>query len=324
MSTTEVSLRVAEELLERARQLRWDFPSSSGSPVRRGDPRRDDLERLLGERHLIEPAALRLLDEGEAELALELAAHTWRLWVIAGDAFEGLQFLRRLLDRSDSRNRWRVFALYGAGLLAFRLGDAESAGPHNSAALQIARELEDPEALVLAHLAASRDAFEASDYELARAHATTAHELAHAFDPGMQQAPLHMLAQSTRLNGDYAGAAALFAASLELNRQLDDAGMVLVEAHNLGHVALHLGDIAAARACFEEAARLGSTDDEYGQAMSALNEGALAFAEHQLDQARSALDRALAILGAAGIEPAADDRWELEWLQRRLAASHES
>jgi tetratricopeptide (TPR) repeat protein len=286
--------------------------------MRGSEPRGADLQQLLAERHLIEPAARRFLDEGEAELAIELAAHTWRLWVIAGDAFEGLQMLRRLLDQDHSRSRWRVFTLYGAGLLAFRLGDVDSSAATNAAALQMARELEDPEALVLAHLAASRDAFDASDYELARAHATTAHELAHGFETAMLQAPLHMLAQSTRLNGDFAGAAALFEASLELNRQLDDVGMVVVEAHNLGHVELHLGNVAAARSHFEEAARLGSADDEYGQAMSVLNQGALAFAEHQIDQARSSLDSALAILGAAGIEPAADDRWEMEWLQQKL------
>jgi tetratricopeptide (TPR) repeat protein len=314
----DISRETAAELLQRARQLHWDFPSSSGSPVRRGEPRGADLEQLLAERHLIEPAAHRFLDGGEAELAIELAAHTWRLWVIGGDAFEGLQVLRRLLDLDHSHTKWRVLTLYGAGLLAFRLGDVDSSAATNAVALQIASELEDPESLVLAHLAVSRDAFDESDYELAQAHATIAHELAHGLDGAMLQAPLHMLAQSTRMNGDFAGAAALFEASLELNRQLGDVGMVVVEAHNLGHVELHLGNVAAARAHFEEAARLGSADDAYGQAMSVLNQGALAFAEQQIDEARGALERALAILGTAGIEPAVDDRREIEWLQRKL------
>jgi tetratricopeptide (TPR) repeat protein len=100
-------------------------------------------------------------------------------------------------------------------------------------------------------------------------------------------------------------------------------GMVMVEAHNLGHVALHLGDVAAARAHFEEAARLGGDDDEYGQAMTAFNRAVLAFAEGRVDEARRSLEQADTILGSAGIEPAADDRWEMDWLREKLATSPE-
>jgi tetratricopeptide (TPR) repeat protein len=269
-------------------------------------------------RDLVEPATLWLIDGGQPDAGNELLARTWRLWVLGGDGFEGLQALRRLLDRDTPRDRWRALALYGAGLLAFRLGDAESAEALNAAALQIAREVQDSEALLFASLGSSRVAFDASDYELAAAHASAARDLAQGLDPAMLQAPLHMLAQSTRLNGDFASAAELFAASLELNRRLDDLGMVLVEAHNLGHVTLHLGDIAAARTHFEEAARLGGDDDEYGRAMVSLNRAVLAFAEGQAEGARSALEQADAILTAAGIEPAADDRWEMDWLREKL------
>jgi tetratricopeptide (TPR) repeat protein len=294
-----VTREEAERLLELARAARWTFPSSFGRPA----PAGETVDRLTAERdRLVEAASV--LDE---EAGVALAAHAWRVWVLAGDVGGGRAFLATVLHRAQQPSRALALALYGDGLLALREGAVKESRARNQAALEAAQAVGDPEALALAHLGLSRVAFEEGDYERALAQARAAREHARSLEPALGQGPLHTEAQSTRMLGDLHRAAELLAESLALNRRIGDPGMVAVELHNLGHVEIRRGNVETAERIFDE---LGASDDTHGT----LNGAALAHARGDDHRARELLARAEQVRG----ELAADDRAELDWLRERL------
>jgi tetratricopeptide (TPR) repeat protein len=309
-----VDLQAAERLLELSRRARWTFPTSSGPPLR-PDEREPWAEELLASRaNLAEAAAV--LDPDDA---VELGANAWRIWMVARELDEGRVFLAASLDRDGGTPRHRSLALYGDGLLAFWTGAYDESRERNEQALGLARESGDPEALALAHLGLCRSFFGAGDYDQAQAAAKEALKHAEPLGPEMSQALLHGYGQSTRFLGDLDGAADLLGQSLALNRQIDDQGMIPAELHNLGHVELHRGNVDTARRLFEEAEARSQADDPYSVAMSHLNAGALAFADGDRERARQELGAADSALADSGIEPAPDDRFELENLREHLA-----
>ena len=318
-----MSREEAHRLLERSREVRWRFPSSSGSPVLADQD--TWAEQLLSEKESFSAAARSLIESGDDHEATELAANVWRLWVMAGDPLGGRAFLAAVLDgREEEPSRAKALALYGDGLLAFMVGAHDDSRARSEASVQAARAVQDPEALALAHLGLSRVAFLDGDYDRARSLAAQARGFAHALDPALGQAPLHMHAQGTRLTGDYEQAAALFEESLVLNRRLGDLGMVGVELHNLGHVEIHRGNIDAAERYFAECEELGASDDAYSAAMTHLNRAVVAFARGEYERARALLGDAESILGEADPYPAPDDRFELDWLRGQLAEASEA
>jgi tetratricopeptide (TPR) repeat protein len=308
----------AERLLALSRQARWTFPSSSGNPVGQGAGAW--VERVVPEQQSFVEAARFLIENGDEEGAVELAANVWRLWMISRELADGRAFLTLVLEGGEGKpSRARALALYGDGLLAFWQGAYEESRRRNEAALDAARAVGDPEALALAHLGLSRVAVEDGDYERARSLAVQARQHARGLNPALGQAPLHMHAQAIRLGGAYDQAAALFAESLELNRRLGDQGMVGVELHNLGHVEIHRGNIDAAERYFAELAKLGAEDDPYGAAMTQLNQAVVAFARGDHERAGALLARTESILAETGTEPAADDQFEIDCLRGQLA-----
>jgi tetratricopeptide (TPR) repeat protein len=312
------SLNEARRLLELSGKVEWSFPSSSGRPAS-SDARW--LERLLAERTSFPIAARQLIEVGEHEAALEIAANTWRLWIAARDISGGRAFLADVFERTEgSHSRARALALYGDGLFAFWAGDHNGSLERNEEALAIAKSLDDPEGLALANLGLARVALEQGEHERARSLASSARGLAAPLGAAMGQAPLHIHAQATRMAGDYDEAAALFQQSLALNRRLGDTGMVMVELHNLGHVELHRNQVDAAERAFGECSELsGEEEDTYGAAMSCLNEGAVAFAKGDRDSAGVLLARAESLLSGGGEQVAFDDQFEIDWLRHALS-----
>lgn len=317
-SGRDISLEEARRLLERSREVRWRFPSSSGSPVLAEQDAW--AEQLLSEKASFAAAARLLSERGDNQEATELAANLWRLWVLARDPLEGRAFLDAALGgREEEPSRAKALALYGDGLLAFMLGAHDDSRASSEASLEAARAVQDPEALALAHLGLSRVAFLDGEYDVARSLAAKARAFARTLEPAMGQAPLHMHAQSIRLIGDYDQAAALFEESLALNRRLGDLGMVVVELHNLGHVEIHRGDIDAAERYFVECESLSASDHAYGAAMTHLNRAVVAFARGEDDRARALLGDAESLLVETDLDQTPDDRFELERLRGQLA-----
>lgn len=296
-----------DRVLALARKLEWDFPTSAGRPLR--DPAK--AEPLLSRRHEL-PEAARLLDD---EQAAELAGRTWRVWMAARDIPGGREFLAPVLERRVD-SRWSAIAFYGDGLFAFWVGAHDDARRRNEESLRIAQRVDDPEALTLAHLGMSRALLDSGDFGAARKHATAACDLAESADEAMLQGPTHLQAQSARLDGDYDAAAQLFEQSLALNRRLDSPDMVDVEHHNLGHVEIHRGNVEAAAKHF---AQTPHSADAFGQAMMNLNNAQVAFAQGEVERARTLLEAAEGGFVGSFMEHAAiDDRFELDWLREQL------
>jgi tetratricopeptide (TPR) repeat protein len=295
--------------LDLAREINPDFPSSSGRPFRTPDA--DLLER----RSEFAAAAMRL----ETGSATELVARTWRLWMAARDLDGGRAFLGEVLDRNDPEpSRWRSLALYGDGLLAWRQGKREDSRDRNEEALEIALALDDAEALALARLGLSRIAVDDGDLVRGRELAQQARAAAATVSEAHGQAPLHLEAQATRIAGDYEAAAKLFEESLALNRRIDDPSMVPVELHNLGLVELHRGNAEAAERYFGE---LPPPEEPYDRALTRFIDAALAYRSDDLERATALLDEAQGIFDEAGLVPASDDQFELDWLREQLACA---
>ena len=127
--------------------------------------------------------------------------------MLAGDAAGGLEFLRAAFAEGAAPSRERALAHYGAGLLAYRVGDSMESRLQSEAALAAADAAGDPEALALAHLGLSRLAFDDGDGARARELAEAARRHARDLEPALGQAPLHMHAQAARLEGDFHRAA---------------------------------------------------------------------------------------------------------------------
>jgi ATP/maltotriose-dependent transcriptional regulator MalT len=308
----------AQRLLELSRKARWAFPSSMGRPVPKDDEP-EWLRQLIAAQASIVDAARFFVQNGEEDAATELAANVWRLWILSRDIDGGRAFLAEVLDRGAGQpSRARALALYGDGLLAFWQGAHDDARGRNEAALEAARASGDPEALALAHIGLDRVAFEDGDYGRARELAAQAREYARTVRPAMEQGALHGHAQASRMLGDDDGAAALFEESLALNRRIGDEGMVAVELHNLGHVEIRRGNVKVAERYFSELGEHASPDDPYSAAMSHLNKAALAYGRGDNDRASALLASARSALEQAGMEPFADDRYELDWLTERV------
>jgi tetratricopeptide (TPR) repeat protein len=274
---------------------------------------------MLADLDGLSEALAQLLEDGDQRRAEQLAANAWRLWLMAGDPERGRAFLKDLLDAPATEpSRERSLALYGDGLLAFHLSAVRDLEARSSAALAIARGLNDHEAQALALLGLSRAAFQDGDHELARSLAVEARSYAVGLAPAMGQAPLHMHAQATRCLGEFDEAAGLFEDSIALNRQVGDVGMAAVEFHNLGHLEIHRGNIDEAERYFEECAALAPGDDVYGVAMGELNRAVVSFARGDKSTAKALSDRAHAVIEEHSIELAPDDQAELDRLDVQL------
>jgi tetratricopeptide (TPR) repeat protein len=280
------------------------------------------VEGLEPEREQLLEAARFFAQQGEEERAAELAANVWRLWLLTGDVPGGRRLLAAALDVAErAPSRARALALYGDGLLAFRMDAQAESRERNEAALEVARAVGDREAESLALVGLSRVAFRDGDYARVRALAAESRELTRDLGAATHAAPLHMLAAGTRLAGNYHEALALYTASLELNRRLGDTRMVAIELHNLGHVELHRRNLDAAERRFAERASLHNPDDPYEAAMTHLNQAALAFARGDSGHAAELLRRTSSTVDDAGLVLDPDDAFEVAWLRDRLDGS---
>ena len=315
-----MTLIEAKRLVDLSRRAHWVYPTSFGRPIR-WDSTEKWVKELDQERSSFAKAAAYLIQIGQEELALEIAANVWRLWILAKDGDGGRRFIAEIIDKcSDKPLRWRAVALYGDSLLAMRQGKLEESRKRSDETFRIAKLTKDVEALVFGNLAMSRVAMDDGNYQEARDRSSDALRYARDLGAGWWQAPLFMLAQSYRMLGDYEEAASLFSESLELNRRIEDKGMVIAELTNLGLVEIHRNNVDRAEQLLDEAEKLtgSAPDDPYGKAMTSLNKAMLAYRKNNIEQARSLLSQAKSTFAEAKIEPAIDDKSELTWLEGEL------
>ena len=316
-----MTVQKATRLVELSREARWDYPTSLGRPVEY-DKTPEWLERLLGEQGNLLAAATVFTAKGRYDLAVEMAANVWRLWMFTRKIAEGREFLAMVLENTKNAKPTRDIALvlYGDGLFAFRQGNVKESRVRNLEALKVAQLVKDPESEALAHLGLSRADFEEGHYENALSHATRARKLASGLSLELGQAPLFMHAQSNRMLRNYEEAASLFQQSVDLNRRVRDKSMVVAELSNLGFVEIHRGNVEAAERDFSEAERLDSSNpDPYSQAVGVLGKASVAFLKGNSPAASSLLLESKSILKNSGIELGPDDKSELDWLEMKLA-----
>jgi hypothetical protein len=306
----------ADRLLRLARRAEWAFPTSFGEYDLA--PGADWLEPLRSERDALASAVAWLVADGDEAAATELAARTWRLWLMEHDHPGVLAFLAPVLDGVGEVSAWRAEALYGAGLAAIKDGQRDASRAYNEEAFAIAEETGDPSARVFALVGLSRVAFDDDDLERSRALAQEALDVARGLRIGMRQAPLFMTALATRMSGDLDAAAALMAENLELNRSIGDARMVAVESQNLGLVQARRGRYEEAERLFAEWAAHADLDDPYGAVLASLDRAFLALGRNELDVAAEHVAAARATLAETGLELAPDDDAELDYVERRI------
>jgi predicted ATPase/class 3 adenylate cyclase len=241
----EYFLRLAEEAephLTGAQQGRW---------MERLEAEHDNFRLSLD--------SLRHARPGAEELGL--AGALMRFWYVRGHLREGLSRCEDALAAHDDQSPARMKALFGAGLLAHRLGDYERSEALAQERLELARRLEDPEGVTSSLIGLGIAADGLGDYERATAVNREAVELARAGGyTWLLAVAIGNLGDIALEQGEYAQARALFEESLELFREAGDERKVVESLGGLGIVASREGRRDEAEALLRE-------NLEYAQAM---------------------------------------------------------
>ena len=254
----------------------------------------------------------RLLNEGQAEQAQQLAGAQYTEWLSSGRLAEGRAYLRRTLDASAAATPARASALLGAGMLDFRQGKDDDARTAFEEALAVAQEIGDTAQRARSLACLARVALRAHDAERVLALGREARD---AYEQVGDRAGVatarHLTAAGTRMTGNYAGAAEIYAESLRDARERGDEVLVGAETLNLGYMKLHLGDVAGARPLFEESLRV-SRGNAYVLPYSLMGMGSLALAEGEAERGTRLLAAAKAAFDAGGfaIDPGSDEEYD--------------
>ena len=235
--------------------------------------------------------SLRRAGLGAEELGLVGAL--MRFWYVRGYLREGLSRCEDALAAHDDQSPSRLKALFGAGLLAHRLGDYSRAYAFTQERLALARRLEDAEGVASSLIGRGMNAQALGDYEEAAAAYTEGAELARAGGyTWFLGIALSNLADLFLAQGDYRRARAHTEESLELFREVGDERKVVESIAALGTVA----------------SREGRRDD------------AEAFLREGLEYAGAMVDKELAIWCAGELAALAVEAGDAERAARLLGA----
>src|SRR5213594_917888 len=195
------------------------------------------------------------LDHGRGADALELAADLWLFQQQRGHAEEARAWLAKALAApgAEARSVTRARALYGAGILAFRNLDEESARKAFEECRAIAQEQDYLRLVVRATTGFARLALRRGDTREVRKWSEEALETAR--EQGEKEdaaSPLHMLAAAARVEGDLSRAKAFYRQNLALHRELGRMDTVSVELGNLGALAVLEGNLSEAEPLIRE------------------------------------------------------------------------
>ena len=219
----------------------------------RGDGQAAALRRLESEHANLRAAIDWACTEGNAELALRLAAFLWRFWWVRGLLSEGRQWLSKVLALPvEGLEDVRAKVFEGAAALAWGQADAEQAEMHAEEALKLFRRVDDKQGIARA---------------------------------------LNHLGLVSQERGAYDRARGFFDESGALARELGNERSYAVAVVNLGGLALIEGDYVRAREFSELGLRLHREQDSRdGEAISLLNLGFAALEEGAVDDARKHLE----------------------------------
>ena len=279
----------------------------AGWPELTGANRKHWIERLEAEHDNLR-AALSWCgeDPGGAKAGLRLAGALWRFWMQRGYLREGRARLEAALTRPEAQemSQARGDALNGAGGLAYRLGESETARRFFEQALDIRRALGDRwgAAMSLNNLGKV-----ATEYERdpAAARKYLEESLAILRELGDRQGfalVLSNLGETLHEQGEYEAARTLFEESLVIQREIGDAYETAQSLYSLGLAATAMGDHTAARAYLREGLEIRrELGDRQGfaESLESLADLSVAEAPASGDPGREDLKQAAQIWGAA-------------------------
>ena len=254
---------------------------------------RDDADNLA--------AALdRALQAQDADTALRLCGSLWMFWRLTGAFREGHAWLRRALELdATGQERLRAGPLWGAGWLAYQLGDYDETAARGRELETWARAAGDLPALRNGVTVLGQERLAVADYSAAARHFEEALALAREVGaPWLVATSCLNRSVPARETGDLDGAAALLAEAEAIYRDLGDATFVGKVWLQRAYLALAAGDVAGARALIEAGlARAEELGDRWSVA-------------EQLDGLAAVLAAEGDAVGAAREAAAAEQVWE--------------
>jgi tetratricopeptide (TPR) repeat protein len=198
--------------------------------------------------------ALRALGDSPDD-GLEVVAVLWPYWVARSRLREGRAWIDEFLAGSSSTapSSCRAKSLYGAGMIAFLLGEIAVAEGRLNECLLLARDIGEggieADALVslarVAMLQRDHVAMEERSLESARAAHRTGDERRYA-------TALHHQAEALRRQHRYDEAEPLYREAIERHDALGDRRSIALELHNYGRLARATGDARLAADRFRE------------------------------------------------------------------------
>jgi predicted ATPase/DNA-binding CsgD family transcriptional regulator len=198
-------------------------------------------------------------DTGDRATGLRLAGALYWFWWIRGYMAEGSRWLQVLLaDKGvHVKPAVRAKACYGAGFLAYRLGDLEVAQRLTEEGLILWRQLGDAAGVAKALIHLGRVALGQHDHS--RARSLWEEALAFNKESGDRLESAHALnglGELARMEGDLQQARARYEECLSIWTDAGNTEMVAVVLFNLAQIAIRHGDLDRARSCLSESVRL--------------------------------------------------------------------
>ena len=219
------------------------------------------LERLEADHDNLRLSQDSLRQAGLGAEELELVGALMRFWYVRGYLREGLSRCEEALAAHDDQSRPRLKALFGAALLAHRLGDYRRAEALLRERLALARRLEDAEGVASSLIGFGMSAQALGDHERAAASYTEGADLARAGGyTWFLAVAIGNLADLAQEQGNYAQARIRHEECLRLFRELGDERKIVE-----GLVAL--GIVASREGRRDEAGELLREGLEYAEAL---------------------------------------------------------
>jgi len=208
------------------------------------------LERLEREHENLRAALSWLIEQGELETTLRFATALWRFWSLHGHQREGYSTLEYLLAAAGpSAVALRAKALIGAGVLTGELGQHVQAEALCKEGLQLFRELEDRQGMILSLWALGKVTGKMNQYATARAWVEEALALSREMGDAWGMATsLETLTLIAIEEGRYEEGRALAEELLRRSKQVGNTRGVTVALLSLGQATYLVGDLVQGQA----------------------------------------------------------------------------
>jgi predicted ATPase len=245
-----------------------------------GAARSEWLERFASEHDNFQAAIEWLIETGDADWGLRLGAALFRFWETREYFAEGRDTLAKLLQipAAAAPTKARGRALFSAGVLAGEQGDYIPASALIRESLDIARTVDDKQAVAVALNALA--VFARDQGNIVLAHSLFEENLLLWREIGDQTAiarSLSNLANVVKLQKNYPRARSLYAECLGIFQTLGDHSCVAWSLNYQGDVARDQGESSAARTLYEQAlANFREVGDQWGIAGTLADLGTLA------------------------------------------------